>query len=161
MTEKKKRKVEIVVAKKTPEEFISEEVFNDILQWITDGNTLRSYCRQAGAPGWMSVYNHINRSEERRDRYRKAREAGMDAIAEDTIAMVDEYPEKIQGDRVDPGWVNWRRIQVEQRLRLLAKWDPKRYGDKVGIDHSGGVNLNVITGVPTEIPYEDTKELPE
>jgi len=80
----------------------------------------------------------------------------MDAIAEDTISMVDEYPEKIQGDRIDPGWVQWRRIQIEQRLKLLAKWDPKRYGDKVGLDHSGDISLIVSTGVP-----DDTPELPE
>ena len=28
------------------------------------------------------------------------------------------------------------------RLKLLAKWNPKKYGDKVGIEHSGSVALD-------------------
>jgi hypothetical protein len=135
---------------------ISPELAESIIQWITDGKTLRDWCRLPGHPHWTTVTRHLEKDKEFSARYRQARIAGMDAIAEDTISMVDEYPERIQGDRIDPGWVQWRRIQIEQRLKLLAKWDPKRYGDKVGLDHSGDISLIVSTGVPS-----DTPELPE
>lgn len=135
---------------------VSPEFAESILQWISDGKTLREWCRLPGHPHWTVVVRYLERDKDFQARYRQARIAGMDAIAEDTISMVDEYPEKIQGDRIDPGWVQWRRIQIEQRLKLLAKWDPKRYGDKVGLDHSGDITLNVTTGVP-----DDTPELPE
>jgi hypothetical protein len=131
---------------------ISPELAESIIQWITNGKTLRDWCRLPGHPHWTTVTRHMERDKEFSVRYRQARVAGMDAIAEDTISMVDEYPERIQGDRIDPGWVQWRRIQIEQRLKLLAKWDPKRYGDKVGLDHSGDISLIVSTGVPNDTP---------
>jgi hypothetical protein len=165
MKEKKQKKqievvVEGVVKTRKPRCLITEEIFDEIIEWVSCGNTLRSFCRQPNVPDWTTVYSYINNSEERADRFRKAREAGMDAIAEDTIHMVDEYPERIHDERVDPGWVNWRRIQVDQRLKLLAKWDPRRYGDRVNVDHAGGVSLNVVTGVPDEI-INDAIKLPE
>jgi hypothetical protein len=30
----------------------------------------------------------------------------------------------------DSEWISRSRLRVETRLKLLAKWDPKRYGDK-------------------------------
>ncbi|MNU09652.1 hypothetical protein D3C72_2563420 [compost metagenome] len=30
-----------------------------------------------------------------------------------------------------------RRLQVETRLKLLAKWHPKKYGEKVTAEHTG------------------------
>jgi hypothetical protein len=50
----------------------------------------------------------------------RAREIGGDAIAADALAIADERDE-------DPAS---RRIMVDARLKLLAKWHPKRYGDK-------------------------------
>jgi len=38
-----------------------------------------------------------------------------------------------------------RKLQVETRLKLLACWDPRRYGAKVAVDnkHSGAVGFAV------------------
>jgi hypothetical protein len=35
------------------------------------------------------------------------------------------------GVRYDSAYVQWQKNRVEQRLKLLAKWNPKRYGDRV------------------------------
>jgi hypothetical protein len=32
-----------------------------------------------------------------------------------------------------------RKLQIETRLKLLAKWSPKRYGDKLGIGGADGL----------------------
>jgi len=32
--------------------------------------------------------------------------------------------------RYDPGSIAWRKNQIETRLKLLAKWNPRKYGDK-------------------------------
>ena len=36
------------------------------------------------------------------------------------------------------------------RLKLLAKWNPKKYGDRVDLGHEGGITLNVVTNVPRQ-----------
>ena len=82
-----------------------------------------------------------------------ARELGHDAIAEETLEIIDTFPIEAvsdSGSRLDAGHVSWLKNRVEQRMKLLAKWNPKKYGDKVGVQHEGGVTLNVVTGVPEE-----------
>lgn len=74
-------------------------------------------------------------------RIARAREDGYDVIADQCMALADDQP-------LDQVYVAWRRLQVETRLKLLAKWNPKKYGDRQAVAHEGGVTLNVITGVP-------------
>lgn len=76
-------------------------------------------------------------------RIARAREDGYDVIADECMRLADTKP----ADQVEVGW---RRLQIDTRLKLLAKWNPKKYGDRVGVDHAGGVTLNVTTGVPAE-----------
>jgi len=61
--------------------------------------------------------------------YAYAREVGGDAIAEQALALIDAEPARVEG-RIDPGHVQWRRAQVDTRLKLLACWNPKKYGAK-------------------------------
>jgi hypothetical protein len=64
----------------------------------------------------------------------KAREVGQDAIAEQIWIDMNAEPERILsegGGRIDPGYVQWQKAKAEIGLKLLAKWNPKRYGDRV------------------------------
>lgn len=134
-----------------PPEPVPANFADEIIAWITDGKTLRDYCRQKGKPAWQTVYEWVRKDKDFAERFAHARDAGTDAIAEDTIAMIDEPPaQTADGSRIDPAFVQWRRIQVEQRLKLLAKWNPKKYGDKVGVEHAGAMSVSVITGVPSD-----------
>jgi hypothetical protein len=54
----------------------------------------------------------------------RAREEGFDAIAADCLKIADNTDEDAQS----------RRVRIDARLKLLAKWDYKRYGDRVGLD---------------------------
>jgi hypothetical protein len=44
--------------------------------------------------------------------------------------------------------VQHQRLRVDSRKWLLSKVLPKLYGDRVAVDHGGGVAINVTTGVP-------------
>jgi len=135
-----------------PPEKVDPDVIDEICAWIADGQTLRAYCRQEGSPNWRTVYNWLEKDEEFLTRFTRARDMGQDAIAEDTLEIIDEFPISTGGDnpRLDSTHVQYNKNRVEQRMKLLAKWNPKKYGDKVGVEHEGGINLNVITGVPGE-----------
>jgi hypothetical protein len=41
------------------------------------------------------------------------------------------------GDKVDSGYVAWQKNRAEQRLKLLAKWFPKKYGDRSAMEVTG------------------------
>ena len=114
-----------------------------LLRWIAEGKTLREWSRQPGNPAWRTVYHWLDKDQEFVARFARAREDGYDAIAEECRTLADTPPQ----DQVE---VQWRRLQIDTRLKLLAKWSPNKYGDKVGIEHGGSVTINVVTGLPDD-----------
>jgi hypothetical protein len=122
---------------------LDEEICNR----ISEGEPLRQICRDGHMPEWRTVYDWIKVNSEFAASIAHARDAGFDAIAEDTIAMVDEAPERTatqHGDRVDAGHVQWQKNRVEQRLKLLAKWSPK-YRETANVNLKGTLTLTDMT----------------
>jgi len=122
----------------------TEEIASEICCRIAEGQTLRSICRDEHMPSFVTVYNWIEANEAFSLRIARARDVGYDAIAEDAMAIADtpiigEEVEIQQGKKkVKRGdMVTHRRLQVETRLKLLAKWSPKKYGDKITQEHTG------------------------
>ncbi|SOE49113.1 terminase small subunit-like protein [Orrella dioscoreae] len=121
-----------------------EEVADQIVWRLAEGETLRDICRSEGMPAWRTVYDWLDAHPEFAARFARARDLGCDAIAEQTLEILDEKPERTlteQGDKIDPGFVQWQKNRAEQRLKLLAKWHPKKYGDKQQIEHSGSLSI--------------------
>jgi hypothetical protein len=60
-------------------------------------------------------------------------------IAEEALAIIDTDAEMTGGDSYhrDSAHVSWLKNRAEMRLKLLAKWNPKRYGDKVDVTSDG------------------------
>lgn len=126
-----------------PVEDVPADKADELIGWIASGKTLRAWCRIPGNPSNQTVYSWKERDPKFAERFARAREEGHDAIADETMELVDTTPK----DSVE---VVWRKNQVWLRLQLLAKWNPKKYGDRVGVDHQGGINVTVVTGVPEE-----------
>lgn len=122
----------------------TSQVEDEVCRRLSDGETLRSICRDERMPSWRSIYDWIAQDAEFASRIARARELGADAIAEQIIDILDEPPERTntdQGDKVDSGHVAWQKNRAWMRLQLLAKWHPKKYGDRQEID------LNVNTAL--------------
>lgn len=110
-----------------------------IIKWISQGKTLRDYCRQKDCPSNQIVYKWLDESKEFSERFARARLDGYDAIAQETLAIADDgqndWMERLGEDGKPVGWklngehVQRSKLRIETRLKLLAKWDPKRYGE--------------------------------
>lgn len=117
------------------------EIAQEICQQLADGIPLRQICRQEGFPAWQTVYDWMYRDDALGEEgvglsraIAHARELGQDAIAEDIFNEVSMEPERILsegGGRIDSGYVQLIKARAEIKLKLLAKWNPKRYGDRV------------------------------
>jgi hypothetical protein len=92
-----------------------------IVAQIADGVPLRVICRQPGMPTWRTVYNWIDADAEFAKRMEAARQLGCEAIAQEILEIADDKKGEVQRDK----------LRVDARLKLLAKWHPTRYGDKV------------------------------
>lgn len=87
-----------------------------------------------GFPAWRTVYDWMYRDEVLSASIARAREVGQDAMAERAYVEMYQEPERILsegGGKIDPGYVQLVKARAEITLKLLAKWNPKRYGDRV------------------------------
>ena len=127
-------------------------IVNEIINWIAHGNTLRSYCRQKNKPNRRTIYNWLEKDDgEFIARFAHARDMGADAIAEECLEIIDAPPPLCGSEgntRLDPAAVQMQKNRVEARLKLLAKWNPKKYGERVGVEAKGDISLTISTGVP-------------
>lgn len=132
----------------------SDDVAFAIIEQITEGIPLAEICRMDSMPGLRTVYDWMETHKEFAARFARAREQGYDRIAADCLRIsnepltgeeVTETPDGVTIKRGD--MLGHRKLQIETRLKLLAKWDPKRYGDQPA---QTNVNVGVVVASLTE-----------
>lgn len=127
----------------------TQEIEDEICARLSRGEPLRAICRTEGFPEWVTVYNWMERSEALSLRVARAREHGVEAIAQDTLAMIDAPPQVVVDNngvsRIDPAYVQWTKLRTEQRMKLLACWSPNRYGNRVQVagDKENPLQVNI------------------
>lgn len=129
---------------------ITPDLIDTVMTGISDGIPLRQLARENGfsKSAW---YRLLASDEALQGRFARARDEGFDAIAEETLDIADnamnDWMERSGKEDEAPGYVlNGEHVQrsklrIDTRLKLLAKWDPKRYGEKQQVEHSGGVTV--------------------
>jgi len=130
------------------------ELVDEMLHWIAEGQTLREFCRQPGKPAWRTVYDWLEADSTLSARFARARDMGFDAIGEETLQIADTPVAgeitTVEGDKITKrteDMLGHRKLQVETRLKLLAKWSPKKYGDKLALGGDADSPIQVITKV--------------
>ena len=113
------------------------ETAHKICELLSEGVPLRVICRMDGMPPWRTVYSWMARDEDLSAHIARAREVGYDAIAEECLVIADTPQFGQKQVMTDEGtattvedMLGHRKLQIETRLKLLAKWRPDKYGDK-------------------------------
>lgn len=120
------------------------EIVDEVLLGLSSGKTLTSLCEKLGfhTTTWHDWCDH---DEALRIAHGRARTKGFDVIAEDCVRIADGSERDTviteTGERPNAEWIQRSKLRVETRLKLLAKWDPKRYGDRMDVNHSGSIDL--------------------
>ena len=121
------------------------ELADEICQRLAEGEPLRAICRDEHMPSWRAVYDWIAKDKDFASRIAHAREAGFDAIAEQCLDIADDERHDWlltkKGVITNDVAIGRAKLQVETRLKLLAKWNPKKYGDKQDINLTGQVEV--------------------
>ena len=114
-------------------------------------------------PQRQTVYDWLERIDGLSVQFARAREAGCDAMAEEAL-MIANTPilgrKKVYSSGADDGedsmtvteddMLGHRKLQIETRLKLLAVWDPKRYGNKVQLGGDAENPIKVEAQVEAE-----------
>ena len=123
------------------------EIEDEICRRISEGEPLRAICRDEHMPSWRTIYDWIEKDEAFAAHIAHARDLGFDAIAESTLDIADDgrndWVERLDKDQVPIGYqlngdhVQRSKLRVETRLKLLAKWCPKKYGERTAMELTG------------------------
>jgi hypothetical protein len=99
----------------------------------------------------------MGKDKEFAQRFAEAREIGTDCIADDALEIIDTEPAMTGGDnpKYDSAHVAWLRNRAEYRLKLLAKWDPKRYGEKLSLGGDKENPIHLEANVKAEQFFEE------
>lgn len=124
---------------------ISWDIADKICARIACGETLRAICRDDGFPSHTTVYTWLDEQPEFALRFGRARAQGEDVIAQECLSIADTPVEGVETTVKPDGSVEekrgdmlgHRKLQIETRLKLLAKWNPKKWGDKTQAEISG------------------------
>lgn len=114
----------IQVAKTGRPSGYSEEVAGTICMEIMAGKSLRTICAMEGMPAASTVYAWLGQYPEFSAQYARAREVQADMLADEIIEIADSD--------LDP---NRARVMIDARKWLAGKLRPKKYGDRVELDH--------------------------
>jgi hypothetical protein len=133
-----------------PSDFTSE-LLQEICDRLSKGEPLAVICRDDHMPSDRTVRNWMDR-EDVSSAIAHARELGFDQIAADCLEIADDssHDVKLVGrdgeerEVCDTEFVQRSKLRIDTRLKLLAKWDPKRYGEKIEHAVDGKLTVQII-----------------
>lgn len=141
----------------------SQDIADEIVRRLGQGIPLAEICRDETMPGYRTVSDWREKMPEFAASIARAREDGFEQIAVECLRIADtplfgeEVTTKPNGDEeVKRGdMLGHRKLQIETRLKLLAKWDPKRYGERMQLAGDPQQPLQVestlnVTGLSTQ-----------
>lgn len=122
---------------------------------LSEGESLRSICKDDNVPCKQTVLRWLSQDEEFRAQYVRAKELSAEAIAEEMFDIADEgsndWMERLNGEGEAIGWqlngehVQRSRLRIDTRKWYLSKIMPKKWGDKQQLEHSGHINYSELS----------------
>lgn len=124
----------------------SQEVADAVCSRIANGESLRKAAKAQGT-SLPAFLDWCNARPELADQYARAMATRMELMAEEILEISDESITTVNydGDNVelslDSTAVQRNRLRVDTRKWLMSKMAPKKYGDKMDVNHAGTVSL--------------------
>lgn len=132
----------------------SEELSDIICVRIADGESLRTICDNDDMPDKATVFRWLAAHEGFATKYARAREVQADTLFDEMIDIADDgrndWMEKKNSDGENIGWTEngeaLRRsdLRIKTRQWMASKLQPKKYGDKLDVQHGGKIALTPV-----------------
>lgn len=102
-------------------------------------------------PNQATVFRWLSGNDALGEQYARAREAQADTIFDEILAIADtpmigkkcKIKEDGSVEVTEGDMIEHRRLQVDARKWMAGKLRPKVYGDKLDLNHSGGVTVTL------------------
>jgi hypothetical protein len=113
----------------------TQEIADLICEKLCDGESLRAICLSDDMPSRSTVFKWLNDNQYFSDQYARAKEEQAESLADDIIAIADQYD--TAKDTLQPDLVQRAKLRIDSRKWVASKLKPKKYGDKVQTEISG------------------------
>jgi hypothetical protein len=113
--------------------------FETVCERVENGEFTRPVLRELGITK-HAFYDYVNADPERQKRYQEAKDDGEEEVLLEGLRIVDNTDE-------DPAS---RRVRSEFRLKALAKFNPKRWGERMALDHGGTLRVGAAPELTDE-----------
>ena len=123
----------------------TQELADEICAQLAEGKSMRTVCLADGMPAMSTVFKWLREHPLFSEQYTKAKAEAADAMVEEMTDIADDgrndWMEVHDKDGNAIGWkvngehVQRSRLRVETRKWIAAKLKPKKYGDKIDMNH--------------------------
>ena len=127
----------------------TQEIADQICFRLSDGESLRSICRDPAMPCRQTVQDWLRDNNEFHAKHARAREIQAEGNVDemDEIANEKHFIVDAQGvERMDPAAVAHQKMRLEQIRWKACKLLPKKYGDKIEQTIQAGDSLTEFLG---------------
>jgi hypothetical protein len=131
---------------------MTEDQKTTILTEIMKGRSVRAICSDEGMPARSVIYEALAADAKFADHYARACSVRADEVFDEIFDIADNGTNDwMERHDEEGGNVGWREngealrrsvLRVDARKWALSKMQPKKYGDKMDIEHGG--NLSVV-----------------
>lgn len=131
----------------TPEQKIA--ACDEILAKVKAGSSLIAACK--GGDDWTPSETTFRRwcdaDADLAAKYARARDDRADLIFEQCLEIADKQGADVvtvEGvDVIDHNVIARAKLQIDTRKWMLGKMQPKKYGDKIDLNHGGGMVVTI------------------
>jgi len=125
----------------------NQETADKICERIANGESVRKICKDKAMPAQSTIFKWLVDNANFSEQYTRAREAQADLIFEEMFEIADDgsndWMDREGKVELNSEHIQRSRLRIDARKWMLSKMAPKKYGDKVSLDHSGGVTVNI------------------
>jgi hypothetical protein len=116
----------------------THEVEGEILGRLAIGQSMRSICTEDGMPALTTVFRWLAEDQVFAAAYAAARDAQAETLADELVELADSA----RGEPAEV--VSAVKLAVDTRKWVASKLKPKKYGDKLDVDHAGELVVRIV-----------------
>lgn len=112
---------------------LNEEQYQAVLDRIAKGDSVTKICEENGMPSERAFYYWLESDEKRLQSYTHARDMQAEKIFSEIIDIADTEEDPTKA-----------RVRIDARKWVAGKLKPKKYGDKLDVEHNMSEDLAAL-----------------
>lgn len=127
----------------TPEQ--KAKACEEILAAVRGGSSLLAACKNGDdwTPTESTFRDWCKADPDLAANYASAREDRAEVIFEECLDIADQYEQAVEKLEGGTDHINRARLRIDTRKWMLGKMSPRKYGDKLDLNHGGGLTVTI------------------